>query len=96
MNRTISTFLGSLAAFFALTLSAPHAWADEWDEQLKSETDIDRLGRLYLEMLLEETPTSASTYGIHGRDGDPYYFDRRMPDPSPEARAHFAKKRVAL
>ena len=96
MNRTISTFLVSLAAFFALTLSAPHAWADEWDEQLKSETDIDRLGRLYLEMLLEETPTSASTYGIHGRDGDPYYFDRRMPDPSPEARAHFAKKRVAL
>lgn len=96
MNRTINPVLLSLAALFALTISATNAGADDWGERIKAETDIDRLGRLYLEMLLEETPTSASSYGIHGREDEPYYFDRRMPDPSPEARARFAMKRAAL
>ncbi|MDX1557161.1 MAG: hypothetical protein R3212_14115 [Xanthomonadales bacterium] len=58
----------------------------DWNERLQAETDIDRLGRLYLELLLEEDPTGAASVGIHGRGDDDYYYDRLMPDGSAVAR----------
>lgn len=82
----------------ALALGAAAVFADsgDWAERLKTETDIDRLGRLYLELLLEEDPTGAAQIGIHGKGDDDYYHDRRMPDPSAEARTQFSAQRAAL
>ncbi|KAA9129654.1 DUF885 domain-containing protein [Marinihelvus fidelis] len=80
----------------ALTTTALASDNDSWDARVQAEDSIDRLGRLYLELLLEEDPTGAAQFGVHGRDDDTYYYDRRMPDATPAARAAFAAKRELL
>jgi uncharacterized protein (DUF885 family) len=72
---------------------------DEWKTRVDEESSVDRLGRLYLEFLLEENPSSGGTYGIHGKGQEPNYYDRRLPDPSAEraeknwsARVHLQQK----
>jgi uncharacterized protein (DUF885 family) len=68
----------------------------DWLQRLEAETSIDRLGRLYLELLLEEDPSQAAGYGIHGKADDPTYYDRRLPDPGAESEAAFRAARAAL
>lgn len=80
----------------ALTTTALASDTDSWDARVQAETSIDRLGKLYLELLLDENPTGASTFGVHGRGDDSYYYDRRMPDATPAAREAFAAKRELL
>lgn len=59
--------------------------AGDWQARVEQETSIDRLGRLYLELLLEEDPGSGITYGVHGKGDDPRYYDDRLPDVSAAA-----------
>lgn len=77
-------------------LANAQASENDWRERVDAETSIDNLGRLYLELILEESPTGAAQVGVHGRGDDDYYYDRRLPDPSAEARAYFAAQREAL
>ncbi len=83
-------------AILTLHVSLARADAGDWNVRLQVESDIDRLGRLYLELLLEEDPTGASAYGVHGRADDPFYYDRRMPDPGSAARTRYSAQRMAL
>ena len=46
---------------------------------------IDTLGRLFLELMLEENPTDGIQIGIHGKGDNPTYYDDRMPEISVEA-----------
>ncbi len=80
----------------ALNTSALASDNDNWDARVQAETSIDRLGRLYLELLLEEDPTGAAQFGVHGRGDHPYYYDRRMPDGTADSREAFAGKRALL
>lgn len=94
MTRLLHGFSFILAIAFVSSLAAAQVEGGNWQARLAAETDIDRLGKLYLELLLEEDPTNASDYGVHGLGDEDYYFDRRMPDSSSEARAHFAAQRA--
>lgn len=67
-----------------------------WQDRVESETNIDRLGRLYLEFLLEEDPGQGSDYGIHGNSDNPYYYDRRLSNSKPARAAELAAARVFL
>jgi uncharacterized protein (DUF885 family) len=60
---------------------------DDWKTRVATESDIDQLGRLYIEFRLEENPTQSTTYGIHGKAEDLSYYDRRLPDLSAERAA---------
>lgn len=68
----------------------------EWKERVTAEKSIDRLGRLYLEFLMEENPVNGVAYGIHGKEGDPTYYDRRLPDVSAGAAASASAARQHL
>ena len=96
MNIMIRLVFALLVNLLAAHPGPVHAEDGDWSERLAAEDDIDRIGRLYIELLLEEDPTNAAQYGIHGKGEQPYYYDRRMPDPSPEARAKFSAHRAAL
>ncbi|HMB60843.1 MAG TPA: DUF885 domain-containing protein [Xanthomonadales bacterium] len=52
---------------------------EEWKQRVSEENGIDNLGRLYIEFLLQEDPTQSSSLGIHGKAGNPYYYDRLLP-----------------
>ena len=56
----------------------------------------DFSGAMVWANLLEENPTNAASFGVHGRGEDAYYYDRSLPDPGPEARAQFAARRAAM
>lgn len=58
--------------------------AEEWRGRIAAEQDINRLAAAYVEYLTHDDPVFASRIGIHGTDTDPYFFDRRLPDHSPE------------
>lgn len=96
MTRLSCQFITLFVLAIYLCTPAMAVEPSDWNERLQSETDIDRLGRLYLELLLEEDPTSAASYGVHGRGEDSYYYDRRMPNPGPDARTRFAEQRAAM
>ncbi len=57
---------------------------DDWKTRVASENEIDRLGRLYIEFRLEENPAQSTTHGIHGKGDDLNFYDRALPDLSPE------------
>jgi uncharacterized protein (DUF885 family) len=63
----------------ALPLQADFS-RDDWQGRVAAENDIDKLGRLYIEFLLEENPAESASLGIHGKAGDLTYYDRRLPD----------------
>lgn len=69
---------------------------DDWLKRAQAETSIDRLGRLYIEFLMEEDPTNSGTFGIHGKGDDADYYDRRLPDISAAALAASAQTRAAF
>jgi len=96
MTRFRNQFVTILVLALSLNVPLTAAEPSDWNDRLQSETDIDRLGRLYLELLLEEDPTNAASYGVHGRGENPYYYDRRMPDAGADARAQFAAQRAAM
>ena len=90
----------ALTCWVAPVFAAPTPGAafsvDEWAQRVTSEGSIDQLGRLYLEFLMEENPVNGVQFGIHGREGDPSWYDRRLPDASPEAAARFSSARKHL
>ncbi|MGI9263386.1 MAG: DUF885 family protein, partial [Gammaproteobacteria bacterium] len=55
----------------------------EWKYKIDNEDDIDKLGRLYIDFLLEMDPGYGMTVGIHGRDGDPRFYDDLLGHVSP-------------
>jgi uncharacterized protein (DUF885 family) len=57
---------------------------EEWQARVAAEDSIDRLGRLYIEFILEEDPTQSSSLGVHGKGNDVSYYDGRLPDASPQ------------
>jgi len=85
----------AVPVFAAPAPGAPFS-VDEWAQRVSSEDSIDQLGRLYLEFLMEENPVSGVQFGIHGREGDPSWYDRRLPDVSLEAAARFSSARNHL
>ncbi|MGB5621436.1 MAG: DUF885 domain-containing protein [Gammaproteobacteria bacterium] len=69
---------------------------EDWKTRVQQEQSIDRLARLYLEIMLEGEPTGAASYGIHGAGDDPTYYDDRMGNPSAEAWAEAYQARLFL
>ncbi len=96
--------LASPAALLSCIIALAHASPaaadvfsiDAWEQRVASENSIDRLGRLYLELLMEENPVRGVQFGIHGKEGDASWYDRRLPDASPEAAARFSTARKQL
>ncbi len=54
---------------------------EAWEQRVQQEEDINQLGALYLELLLEESPPAGIQYGVHGKEDDVDYYDRCLPDP---------------
>ena len=83
-------------AVISTTATAGEYVLADWQARVEAESNIDRLGRLYLEFLLEEDPGSGSSYGIHGNADDANYYDRRLPNTTPERAAEIAAARVFM
>jgi len=70
-------------------IARPWAAADfpleDWRTKVSAEQDINALAKLYLEYRLEADPTLGHQIGIHGKEGNPRYFDSRLPDVSTAA-----------
>ncbi len=86
LSRTIRA--GIAVALLALA-NPPIVMAEfdssDWTRRVEAETSIDGLAKLYVEYLLESNPTFGINIGVHGRDGDPSYYDDRLADTSAEA-----------
>ncbi len=98
--RTLLLTACVFAVSLGTVLSAP-ARADEfdledWQTRVQQEQSIDRLARLYLEIMLEGEPTGAASYGIHGTGDDPTYYDDRMGSPSAGTWAEAYQARLFL
>ena len=93
--RTVK-FLTALASF--VLIANLHADFDlsDWQKRMAAESSIDRLGRLYLEFLLEEDPSQSATFGVHGKGDDATYYDRMLPDASVTRNAANAQARGAF
>ncbi|MEJ8566752.1 DUF885 domain-containing protein [Elongatibacter sediminis] len=91
---------GILCCFLAAGLRAappaPGAVPADWVDRVEAAPDMDTLGRLYLELLLEEDPGNAATFGVHGRGDDSAYYDRKLADPSRAAEQAFISARDSL
>jgi len=85
-----------LAGFLATPLLADDYSVDEWLGRVKAESGIDQLGRLYIELLMQEDPAQSGTLGIHGKGNDVAYYDRQLPDLSAEFLAEVARGRAAF
>ncbi len=72
----------TLSSLVVQTVHADAFSLDEWKSRVEQEQDIDEIAGLYLEILLESDPTSGSSYGIHGKEGEPSYYDDRLGEPS--------------
>ncbi len=57
----------------------------DWQKRVEAEKSIDGLAKLYLEYQLETNPVFGISIGIHGKDGDPTYYDDRLADTSAAA-----------
>ncbi|AQA19629.1 hypothetical protein BST95_16695 [Halioglobus japonicus] len=89
----------SLAAplSFAAVTQAEASWdRSAWEQQVAAERDINELGRLYLELTLEQSPHNSVFRGLHGTAAEPTRYDDRMADASPVARASFDSARETL
>jgi uncharacterized protein (DUF885 family) len=95
--RLLGSMLGLLLlASLPTTLLATDFSNDEWLKRAQAENSIDNLGRLYVEFLLEEDPSNSGTFGIHGKDDQPAYYDDRLPDISAASLAASAQARAAF
>ena len=79
--RLLTGFSIFIGLFFTLAAQADFSM-DDWQQRVAAESNIDRLGRLYIEFMLEEDPTQSASLGIHGKADDGSYYDRRLPDAS--------------
>jgi uncharacterized protein (DUF885 family) len=79
--RLLTGFSVFTGLFFTLATQADFSM-DDWQQRVAAESNIDRLGRLYIEFILEEDPTQSASLGIHGKADDSSYYDRRLPDAS--------------
>jgi len=93
LSRLLSLLLLVSPSF---SLLASDFSTEEWLKRTQSETSIDQLGRLYVEFLLEEDPSSSGTIGIHGKADQLAYYDDRLPDISAASLAASAKTRAAF
>ena len=82
-----------LQRWIAATILAPcllgHVFAadagldvDAWAESIQSESDINRLGRMYLDMSIRLSPPLGGSLGIHGTPESPHAFDDQLGDVS--------------
>ena len=75
-----------LMLFLTSLTASPLLLADfspqEWQSRVATQKNIDQLGHLYIEFLLEEDPSMSATLGVHGKGDDASYYDRRLPDVS--------------
>lgn len=69
---------------------------EAWRAKVSAEQDIDRLAKLYVDYRLEANPTFGLQIGIHGKEGLPRDFDRRLPDVSTEAWADWYETHLFL
>ena len=84
-----------IGIFFTLSVQADFS-LDDWQKRVAAENNIDRLGRLYIELMLEEDPTQSSSLGIHGKGDDSGYYDRLLPDATKERSATWEAGRQFL
>ena len=98
MNKTRQWIVGAMVGACLAGL-APVATAqldvDTWAEELATESDVNTLARMYLDMSIRLNPPLGGSLGIHGTDDNPSAFDDRLGNVSPEAwdtslRAHKA------
>jgi uncharacterized protein (DUF885 family) len=54
-----------------------------WKNKIDNEDDIDKLGKLYIDFLVETDPGYGTVLGIHGRDDNPRFYDDRLGHVSP-------------
>ena len=92
LMRTLASSLLALAPAFALADFS----TTEWQSRAIKEQGINALGQLYLELSLEENPVAGIYYGVHGKDNDVDYYDRRLPDTNSETGAAFDTARQAM
>ncbi len=93
--RLTRLLLVACAALAAAPLHAGNFLAD-WRENINAEADINRLGEYYLQLELEQWPTDGIAYGLHGKDGDPTFYDDRLPDPTVATAGAFDAARETL
>jgi len=74
------------AVFVCLVSQAPTAHAevdiDDWVESIQSESDINALARVYLDLSIRINPPRGGSLGIHGTPENPHAFDDHLGDVS--------------
>jgi uncharacterized protein (DUF885 family) len=86
----------AIVAWLLMPVYAAEFSIEAWKARVEAESGINALGYLYLEFMLEEDPSQAVQFGVHGHEGDAWYYDRRMPDASPERAAANSRARAAF
>ena len=87
LNRLLPGALLFAACSLSAIVNADEFTIENWKSRVEAGGNMDHYGRLYLEFLMEENPVSGGGYGIHGIEGDPSWYDRRLPDVSHAAAA---------
>lgn len=87
LNRLLTVSLLFAGCCLSGTVNAGEFTIENWKSRVEAGGNMDHYGRLYLEFLLEENPVSGGQYGIHGIEGAPSWFDRRLPAASHDAAA---------
>jgi uncharacterized protein (DUF885 family) len=77
-DGTADRMLGRAATTWQATIDS----LADWESRVSREDDIEGLGRLYIELLLETDPVNGMLFGVHGTDEDPSWYDDRLPDAS--------------
>lgn len=99
MTRARGIVLLPWLLLFAVTVRSSVAddfSLESWRGQVSAEQDIDRLAKLYVDYRLEANPTFGLQIGIHGKEGVPRDFDRRLPDVSTTAWADWYETHLFL
>lgn len=87
LNRLLPGALLFAACSLSAIVNAEEFTIENWKSRVEAGGNMDHYGRLYLEFLLEENPVRGGQYGIHGIEGAPSWYDRRLPDASHAAAA---------
>jgi uncharacterized protein (DUF885 family) len=87
LHRFLTLALLMAGVSTAAVVHAGEFTIENWKARVEAGGKMDHYGRLYLEFLLEENPVSGGQFGIHGIDGAPSWYDRRLPDVSRDSAA---------
>jgi uncharacterized protein (DUF885 family) len=93
IHQSATRLLALICLLFPTFVLGGDFSVDDWKARVEAGGGIDHYGRLYLEFLLEENPVSGGQFGIHGREGEPSWYDRRLPDVSHQAAAEYLSAR---